>query len=90
MFGFIKKLFGAKPAEVTAEVPYKVETPVAKVETVNSQPVVKEAAPAVEVKAAPKAPAKKAAAKKTQAPKAPAKKPAPAKAPAKRGPKKAK
>lgn len=27
MFGFIKKLFGGKPAETTAEAPYKVETP---------------------------------------------------------------
>jgi hypothetical protein len=87
MFGFIKKLFGAKPAEVTAEVPYKVEVPTATVtEVVNSTPIVKEAAPVV-AKAPAKAPAKKPAAK------APAKKPAAkpaAKAPAKRGPKKVK
>ena len=81
MFGFIKKLFGAKPAEVTAEVPYKVEAPTV-TEVVNSQPVVKEVAP---VEKAAK-PAKKPATKKAPVKAA---KPA-AKAPAKKGPKKAK
>ena len=84
MFGFIKKLFGFKPAEATAAAPYKVEAPTV-TEVVNSQPVVKEAAPAVV-----KAPAKKQPAKKAPAKKPAAAKPATAKAPAKRGPKKAK
>jgi hypothetical protein len=62
MLSFIKKLFGAKPVEVQAEVPYKVEA-------VNAMPIV-EVAPAVE------APAKAAKAKKTGATKpATAKKP---------------
>ena len=74
MLGFIKKLFGAKPAETVAEVPYKVE---AKVEEVNAQPVAAVAEKAPEAVA--KTPAKKAPAKKTAA-----KKPA-----AKKGPKKA-
>lgn len=58
MFGFIKKLFGEKPAEVTAEAPYKVEvaeaapTPVAEKAT---EAVVKSVKPAK--KAAPKKPA---------------------------------
>ena len=29
MFGFLKKLFGAKPVETTATAPYKIEAPVA-------------------------------------------------------------
>ena len=38
MIGFIKKLFGGKPAEQTAEVPYKVETaPVVQAAPVNVQ-----------------------------------------------------
>ena len=79
MFGFIKKLFGGKPAEVTAEAPYKVEVPTL-TEVVNSQPVVKEeAAP---VKPAPK---KKPAGRKPAGPK-PAQKPAaPKQGAAKRG-----
>jgi hypothetical protein len=81
MFGFIKKLFGAKPAEVTAEVPYKVEAPTV-TEVVNSQPVVKEVAPVAEKVVKP---AKKPATKK-----APVKAAKPAKAPAKKSPKKAK
>jgi hypothetical protein len=53
MFGFIKNLFGTAPkAETKAEVPYKVETPVAEV---APAPVVETPAPVVE---APKAPAK--------------------------------
>ena len=42
MLGFIKKLFGSTPAETVAEVPYKVEAPVAVVPpstTVESFPV---------------------------------------------------
>ena len=64
MLGFIKKLFGAKPAETVAEVPYKVE---AKVEAVNAQPVTavaEKASEAVVKSVAKKAPAKKTAAKK--------------------------
>lgn len=65
MLSFIKKLFGAKPAEVQVEeVPYKVEA-------VNAQPIVEVAAPAVV-----EAPATAAKAKKTGATKpATAKKP---------------
>jgi hypothetical protein len=76
MISLLKKLFGSKPAEQTAEVPYKVEV----------APVV-EAAPAVEAVAvveAPKAePQKKAAPVKKAAPKKQqfAKKPATAKKP---------
>jgi hypothetical protein len=57
MINFIKKLFGGKPAETVAEVPYKVE---AVVETPS--PVAEQATEAV-VKSI--APAKKPAAKKT-------------------------
>jgi hypothetical protein len=42
MLGFIKKLFGSNSAETVAEVPYKVEAPVAVVPpstTVESFPV---------------------------------------------------
>jgi hypothetical protein len=42
MLGFIKKLFGNNPVESTANVPYKVEAPVAVVppsNTVSSVPV---------------------------------------------------
>jgi len=70
MIGFIKKLFGSKPAEVIAEVPYKVETPVA-----EPTPVSASAAEAVVKSIAPKAPAKKTAPKKA----VPKKQPAPAK-----------
>lgn len=35
MFGFLKKLFGSKPAEETAVAPYKIETPVVKTEAVK-------------------------------------------------------
>jgi hypothetical protein len=69
MLGFLKKLFGGdaatnKEAGVQVEqVPYKVEVPVAtKVEAVNAQPVVKEAAPVAKPSAkkpAPKKPAPK-------------------------------
>lgn len=70
MFKKIKEFFTGKPAEVTAEVPYKVETPA-------EQPLVKLGPEPTEapVAEAPKAPAKKKPApKKAQASKAPAKK----------------
>ena len=84
MIGFLKKLFGAKPAEQTAEVPYKVEVaPAPAVEAaVETVVVVPEAVvPAAVVKQAPaKKPApkkqqfaKKPAAPKTAKPKAPRK-----------------
>ena len=57
MINFIKKLFGGKPAETVAEVPYKVEAVVE-----ASTPVAEQASEAV-VKSI--APAKKPAAKKT-------------------------
>lgn len=81
MIKFLKSFFGGKSAEP------EVAAPVAKVEAVNNQPVVKEeAAPAVKKPAAVKAKpvaAKKPAAKKPAA-KAPAKKPAAKKASAKK------
>lgn len=62
MFGFIKKLFGAKPVE--AEAPYKVEVPVeAATATAPVVEVVVEGAGVVEVPAN-KTPAKKTTAKK--------------------------
>ena len=75
MFNKIKEFFTGKPAEVVAEVPYKVEVPVASVIdtadiAIAQLPVV--AAAVVEAKKAPakKAPAKKApAVKKPRAPK---------------------
>ena len=51
MIRFFKNLFKGKEPSPVAEAPYKVETPEAKVEAVNAQPVA-EAKPA-------KAPAKK-------------------------------
>lgn len=67
MFKQIKEFFIGKPAEVVAEVPYKVEAPVA------PTPVAEQATLAVVESIAPakKVPAKKAAAaKKPRAPKA--------------------
>jgi hypothetical protein len=66
MLSFLKKLFGAKPAETTAEAPYKVEAQT--VVAVGEPPatVVVEGAGVVE------SPAKKAKAKKTGATKKPA------------------
>ena len=69
---FRKKDF--EPEVKQSEAPYKVETPEAKVEVVNAQPVVEEK-PAEKPAKAKKAPAKKAA--KPKAEKAPAKKAAP-------------
>ena len=61
MLSFFKKLFGAKPAETVAEVPYKVETPVA-----ETTPFPVEAKPAKAKK-----PAVKKATTKPRKPKAP-------------------
>ena len=63
MFKKIKEFFAGKPAEVVAEVPYKVETPSAVAEQAT-QAVVESIAPAVKKPAA-----KKTAAKKPRAPK---------------------
>ena len=63
MFNKIKEFFTGKPAEVVAEVPYKVEAPVA------STPVAEQATQAVVESIAP---AKKPVAKKAPAKKAPA------------------
>ena len=79
MFKKIKEFFIGKPAEVVAEVPYKVEVASAPVAEVAPAPVAEVApAPVAEVAKATapakkaKAPAKKApAAKKPRAPKAP-------------------
>jgi hypothetical protein len=72
MFNKIKEFFTGKPAEVVAEVPYKVEAPVAPTPVVEqaTQAVVESVAPAVKKAPAKKAPAKKApAAKKPRTPK---------------------
>ena len=65
MISFIKKLFGSKPVETVAEVPYKVEA-------VAPTPVAEQATQAVVTSIAPakKPAAKKTAAKKSRAPKA--------------------
>lgn len=64
MLSFIKKLFGAKPAETTAEAPYKVETQ----PEITPAPVVEVAVEGVGAVAVPaEAPAKKAKAKATGA-----------------------
>ena len=69
MINFIKNLFGSKPVETVAEVPYKVEVAPAPVAEQATQAVVESIAPAKKL-AAKKAPAKKApAAKKPRAPK---------------------
>lgn len=56
MIRFFKNLFKGKEPIPAAEAPYKVETPAAKVDAVNAQPVVANVAPA---KTTAKAPAKK-------------------------------
>ena len=68
MFKKIKEFFTGKPAEVVAEVPYKVETPSAVAEQAT-QAVVESMAPAVKKPAAKKTAAKKPAVKKPRAPK---------------------
>ena len=66
MINFIKNLFGSKPVETVAEVPYKVEEPApAPVAELATQAVVESIAPAKKKPAAKKAPA----AKKPRAPK---------------------
>jgi hypothetical protein len=71
MFKKIKEFFTGKPAEVVAEVPYKVEVASAPVAEVAPAPVAEVAKATAPAKKA-KAPAKKApAAKKPRAPKAP-------------------
>jgi hypothetical protein len=57
MLGFIKKLFGSKPVESTAEVPYKVETPPTTVGTVPMSTQYVEPATAPKKKPAAKRPA---------------------------------
>lgn len=82
MLGLLKKLFGGKPAETTAEAPYKVEAApvirdtadiaIAQMPAPAPTPVAEKATEAaVEsiAKPAKKAPAKKAAPKKEAAPK---------------------
>ena len=86
MIGLLKKLFGAKPAETTAEVPYKVEA--APAPAVETSPVVEavvvvasssstaaliEQAPAKKPAPKKQQPVKKPVAPKTAQPKAPAK-----------------
>ena len=96
MISLLKKLFGAKPAETTAEVPYKVETApivdtadiaIAQLPNPSAVVVVPEAvAPAAVVEQAPAkkpAPKKPQAVKKPAAPKTPPKPKAPAKPKAK-------
>ncbi len=69
MLGLIKKLFGGKPAEATAEAPYKVEAPVVDLADIaiaqRPAPVAEAPAPVAETPA----PKKKAPAKKPAAPK---------------------
>ena len=70
MIGLLKKLFGAKPAEQTAEVPYKVEAAPASTPAVEAVVVVPDAV--VPTAVVEKAPAKKPAPKKQQFAKKPA------------------
>jgi hypothetical protein len=72
MLGFIKKIFGGKPAEVTAEAPYKVDVPVDTADIAIAQLATPVAEKAVEVVVKPVAPAKKPAPKKQQFAKKPA------------------
>ncbi len=72
MLGLLKKLFGGKPAEATAEAPYKVETPAIKdyADIALAQqptPVAEKATEAVVKSVAPEK--KKPAPKKAPAPK---------------------
>lgn len=77
MLGFIKKLFGAKPAETVAEVPYKVEVvePAPAVQdyadiAIAQIPAPVKEVPVVEAKPAKAPKAKKPPAKKPRKPKA--------------------
>jgi hypothetical protein len=65
MINFIKKLFGAKPAETVAEVPYKIEAAVVESKPTQVAEKATEAAVASIAKPAPK----KQASKKPGAPK---------------------
>jgi hypothetical protein len=74
MLGFIKSLFGSKPAEPVVEVPYKVEqsaTTTVQVEVPTPTPVVEQATAAIVESIVP---AKPAAKKTPAAKKAPASK----------------
>jgi SepF-like predicted cell division protein (DUF552 family) len=66
MLGFIKKLFGSKPAETVAEAPYKVETLAPAVPDFPVEKPAKAAKPKAEKKPA----AKKTTARKPKTPKA--------------------
>jgi hypothetical protein len=71
MFNKIKEFFTGKPAEVVAEVPYKVEVVAAQV-IAEVAPVVAEVAPVVAKKPVAKKPvAKKPVAKKPRTPRQP-------------------
>jgi hypothetical protein len=81
MLGLIKKLFGGKPAEATAEAPYKVEVAPANIQQegtveapAQTTPVAEQASQAMVESVAPakKPAAKKPAPKKPQAVKKPA------------------
>jgi len=63
MIQFFKNLFKGKDPGPATEAPYKVETPVAKVEAVNTQPITAEVAPAL-APVVDSTPVKKAPAKK--------------------------
>ena len=67
MLSFLKKIFGAKPAE-SAPVPYKVEAP-AKVAEFPFPAVKSDQAPKAQKKTADKKPAAKKPARKPKAPK---------------------
>jgi hypothetical protein len=75
MFGFLKKMFGGKPAEQTAEAPYKVETTVVETPKVEAPAPVVEAAPVAKPAPKKKAAPKKAAPKPAGAPKGRSRKP---------------
>ena len=77
MIGLLKKLFGGKPAEQTAEAPYKAEASTTPVVETASMPIGIEAVVAtpnavVSAAVVEQAPAKKPAPKKPQAVKKPA------------------
>ena len=66
MLGILKKMFGVKPAETIAEVPYKVESPVVSpVEVVQTQVTIETTAKVESMSPAKTTPAKKPPAKKS-------------------------
>ena len=73
MIGLLKKLFGAKPAEQTAEVPYKVEAAPATVVETAPMPIGIEAVVATPNAVVPAAVVEQAPAKKPPAKRGPAK-----------------